>query len=81
MRENIILLTATEQNIQTMMSWGISLIVGFLTIRVIWDFFQVVNEPETGIKEALQKCGKRIMAAIIAITIESTIWFIREFYK
>lgn len=78
--EHIILLTATEQNIRTMISWGISLIAGFLTVRAIWDFLQAVNEPEAGVKEALRKCGKRIMAAVIAITIESTIWFIRGFY-
>ena len=76
-----ILLTATQQNIRQVISWGSALIAGFLTLRVIWDFMQAVNEPETGLKEAFDRCRKRMMAAVIAITIESTILFIQRFYR
>lgn len=78
---NEILLTATETNIHTLINYGMAVIIGFLVFRAMKDFINAINEPETGLKEAFQKCRKRVYAVLIAITAESTIVFIQHFYR
>lgn len=72
--------TQTERNIQFLINCGIVLITAALTLRAMWDFIKAANDPETGLKDAFKKTRKRIFAAIIAITIQSTISFIQYFY-
>lgn len=75
-----ILLYASVDAINQIMKWGIGLVAITLTLRASHDFMLALDEPETGIKEAFRKVKKRIKAAVIAITIESTVIFIQHFY-
>lgn len=71
----------TGDNIKQMMAWGILLILGGLTVRVLWDFFSIMIDPEQGLKAAWQKSYKRIFAVIIAICVESLIIYFSKFYQ
>lgn len=77
-----ILLSATMDRINLLISWGLGLVVALLIVRLINDFLSAINDPdvEIGIKEALKKCKKRVYAALIAITIESLVIFFQKFY-
>ena len=81
MINGILLTGATGKNIGQVMFWGGLLLTSFLVVRASWDFVGAINEPENGLKEAFRKTKKRVFAAIIALTIESTIAFIQSFYK
>lgn len=75
-----ILLYITTQRINQITNWGIGLIATSLVIRAMHDFMEAMASPETGLKDAFRKTKKRIYAAVIAITAESTILFIQRFY-
>lgn len=72
---------ATVERLNMVINWGCVLIPLLLAIRCFRDVTIAQSEPETvGLKGALKKCKKRIAACIIAITISSTIAFIKKFY-
>lgn len=76
-----ILMDTTIARINMLQIWGMSLIVGILTLRAINDFMTALNDPETGLKEAFRKSRKRVFASLIAITIESLVLYIQRFYQ
>lgn len=76
-----ILMSTTVARIRQLESWGLVLITGLLILRAINDFMKAYSDPETGLKEALQKSKKRVYAALIAITVESLVVYIQHFYS
>lgn len=79
---NAILLYATMERINSVKGWILALITGLLILRAINDFMSAYNDPDMDIslKEALRKSKKRIYAALIAITIDSLVIYIEQFY-
>lgn len=74
-------MTTTLERIDQLQTWCLTLVVGLLTLRAINDFMSAYNDPETGLKEAFRKSKKRIYASLIAITVESLVFYIKYFYK
>ena len=75
----MILLTATEQNIRDLIFWGQLLIVGALMLRTILDMLKGMDDISE-LPAVLKRSKKKVVAAIIAITIESTAIWIYGFY-
>lgn len=51
-----------------------------LSIRCTRDIMAAMEDPETGIKEALKKVKKRIFATIIALLTTSFVAYFQSFY-
>lgn len=70
----------TGDNIKQMTSWLVLFTLGGLAVRVMWDFFSLMIDPEQGLNVAWQKSYKRIFAVIIGITVDSLIIYFSQFY-
>ena len=75
-----IVLSATTRRIGQVAGWGMGLIVALLVWRALNDFMAAFDDPEMGLKEAFRRSRKRIYASLIALTIESLVLFIQQFY-
>lgn len=77
-----VLLTATQKHVATLTGWGMGIMTGLLILRAANDFMQVYADSDADVtfREALKKVRKRIYAVLIALTIDSTVAYIRHFY-
>lgn len=75
-----VLLTATEQNIRDYITWAGGFVVGGFILRAFSDFIKAFEDPDMGLKEAFRKTKKRIFAAIIAITVEGTVIWLKGYF-
>ena len=77
-----ILLYATARHVTLLTYWGMGIMTSLLILRAINDFMKVFSDSEVEMtfKDALRKVKNRIYAVVIALTIDSTIIFIKKFY-
>ena len=78
--EQVILLSLTVGRIQMVVAWGIGLLTGLLTLRLIRDLYAAYDDADVGLKETLKKMRKRIFACLIGLTVSSLVAWISKFY-
>ena len=78
--EQVILLSLTVGRIQMMVAWGIGLLTGLLTLRLIRDLYAAYDDADVGLKETLKKMRKRIFACLFGLTVSSLVAWISKFY-
>ncbi len=61
--------------------WLIGLVAAFLVGRTGRDIYAAMSDEDLGLKCAIKKVKKRIVAAVIAVTIEGLVTFFRQFYQ
>lgn len=76
----VILLSLTVGRIQMMIAWGIGLLTGLLTLRLIRDLYAAYDDADVGLKETLKKMRKRIFACLIGLTVSGLVAWISKFY-
>lgn len=72
-------MTATEQNIRNLIFWGQLLLVGGVTLRTMIELLKSMDDLSE-LPTLWKRNKKRVIAVIIAITIESTVIWIKSFY-
>lgn len=75
-----ILAYATVTEVNKLISWISGGVAVALTLRLLMDLFNAYQDPEVGLKEAIQKGGNRIKAVIIGITASALITWISSYY-
>lgn len=78
--EQVILLSLTVGRIQMMVAWGIGILTGLLTLRLIRDLYAAYEDADVGLKETLKKMKKRIFACLIGFTVSNLVAWISKFY-
>ena len=61
--------------------WLIGLVAAFLVGRTGRDIYAAMSDEDLRLKGAIKKVKKRIVAAVIAVTIEGLVTFFRQFYQ
>lgn len=79
MKEGI-LMYQTIKSINEISKWLLILLSAGLVLRCIKDIMKAQSDDETGFKEALKKCAKRIYATVIAVGVSSLVAYFSNFY-